>query len=208
MLTEELLTELRTVLPEDQVIEGEKNHPLGNCGNVMVIPKSEAEIIAIVQYAFKNSKSLNIQGGGTKRGCGGLNQSADILLSLSQYKGIVEHVVGDMTLTVWSGTNFKEVKDYLAQYNQKIPLDPFHPKSVTIGGVISSNDSGPKRLGYGSSRDTVIGLRVIYSDGKVIRTGGKVVKNVAGYDMNKLFYRFNGNIGCFIRSDIKAKANN
>ena len=122
-------------------------------------------------------------------------KEADILLSLTQYSGIVEHIPGDMTLTVKSGTSFKEIQSYLAQYNQKIPLDPFFLENATIGGVIAANDSGPKRLGYGSARDVVIGLRMVYPDGKVIRSGGRVVKNVAGYDMNKLYIGSMGTLG-------------
>jgi glycolate oxidase FAD binding subunit len=200
-----LLSELRTILPNKRVKEGEKNHPLGNDGKVHVIPQYEEELIAILQYVNKNSICINIEGGGTKKGFGGLNQSADLLLSLTKYKGIVEHVAGDMTVTVKSGTTFKELNDYLAQYNQKIPFDAFHPETATIGGIIAANDSGPKRLGYGSPRDAVIGLRIVYPDGKVIRTGGKVVKNVAGYDMNKLFIGSMGTLGVLSEITLKLR---
>lgn len=203
MITSELLTDLKEFIPEARVIECKQDHPLGNCGKVGVFPISEREISDILKYAYKNGLSVNVEGRGTKRGYGGLNETADILISLSEYTGIVEHVVGDMTITVRSGANFKELQDYLAVHNQRIPLDPFRPELATIGGIISSNESGPKRLGYGSSRDAVIGLRVVYPDGKVIRTGGRVVKNVAGYDMNKLFIGSMGTLG--ILSEITLK---
>jgi glycolate oxidase FAD binding subunit len=205
MILAELLSELRAILPEERVREGEKSHPLGNCGKIHVIPQSEEEIVTVLKYAAKNNKSINIEGGGTKRGFGGVNESADILLLLSEYKGIVEHVPGDMTLTVRSGTTFKELNDYLVKCNQKIPFDSFQPESATIGGIIAANDNGPKRLGYGSSRDAVIGLRIIYPDGKVIRTGGKVVKNVAGYDMNKLFIGSMGTLGVISEVTLKLR---
>ncbi|MGE7764649.1 FAD-binding oxidoreductase [Peribacillus sp. NPDC096540] len=205
MITEELLTELKAIIPEEQVIAGEQNHPLGNCGQVKVFPQTEEEIATILIYANDNGKKVFVEGGGTKRGFGGLTESADILISLTNYKGVVEHVVGDMTLTVKAGTTFKELQDYLAQHKQKISLDPFQPESATIGGIISSNDSGPKRLGYGSSRDVVIGLRLVYPDGKVIRAGGKVVKNVAGYDMNKLFIGSMGTLGVLSEVTIKLR---
>ncbi|MDA6161842.1 FAD-binding oxidoreductase, partial [Escherichia coli] len=108
-----------------------------------------------------------------------------------------------MTVTVRSGTRFKDLQDYLAKHNQKISLDPFWPENATIGGIIAANESGPKRLGYGSARDAVIGLRTVYPDGKVIRSGGRVVKNVAGYDMNKLFIGSMGTLGVISEITLK-----
>ncbi|MBU8919742.1 FAD-binding oxidoreductase [Bacillus sp. FJAT-29953] len=205
MITTELLTELQAMLSPERVIEGDKNHPLGNSGIVKVYPQTEEEIASILKFANDNGKTVNVEGNGTKKGFGGLTESADILLSLSNYKGIVEHVVGDMTLTVKAGTNFKELQEYLTQFKQKISLDPYCPESATIGGIIAANDSGPKRLGYGSSRDVVIGLRIVYPDGKVIRSGGRVVKNVAGYDMNKLFIGSMGTLGVVSEVTVKLR---
>ena len=205
MITAELLTEVRALIPGGRVVEGESDQLLGNNGVVLVYPQTEEEISAILKYANENGKKVFVEGNGTKRGFGGLSESADILLSLADYKGIVEHVVGDMTLTVKAGTNFKELQDYLAEHKQKISLDPFHPEEATIGGIVSANDSGPKRLGYGSSRDVVIGLRIVYPDGKVVRSGGRVVKNVAGYDMNKLFIGSMGTLGVFSEVTVKLR---
>lgn len=205
LITTELYTDLKALISAERVIEGDKNHPLGNSGHVKVYPQTEEEIAAILKYANDHGKKVCIEGNGTKRGFGGLMESADILLSLTNYKGIVEHVVGDMTLTVKAGTNFKELQEYLTQYNQKIALDPYCPESATIGGIIASNDSGPKRLGYGSSRDIVIGLRIVYPDGKVIRSGGRVVKNVAGYDLNKLFIGSMGTLGVISEVTVKLR---
>ncbi|MEH7331855.1 FAD-binding oxidoreductase [Neobacillus drentensis] len=205
MITAELFAELNVILPSDRIIEEKNNHPLGNSGLVKVLPQTEEEIAAILQFANEHGKKVFVEGSGTKRGFGGLIESADILLSLSNYTGIVEHVVGDMTLTVKAGTKFKELQEYLAQYNQKISLDPYCPTSATMGGIVAANDSGPKRLGYGSSRDVVIGLRIVYPDGKVIRSGGRVVKNVAGYDMNKVFIGSMGTLGVISEVTVKLR---
>ncbi|MBT2689762.1 FAD-binding oxidoreductase [Bacillus sp. ISL-47] len=200
------MSELKTILREDQLIEGEKEvHPFGNSGHVKAYPESEEDISGVLKYANSNGLTINIMGGGTKRGFGGLDEKADILLSLERYTGIVEHTPGDMTLTVKAGTPFKELQDYLAKHNQKISLDPFWPEKSTIGGVIAANESGPKRLGYGSARDAVIGLRIVYPDGKVIRSGGRVVKNVAGYDMNKLFIGSMGTLGVVSEITLKLR---
>lgn len=204
MIVTNLVTELKELVSEDQIKPGVKK-PLGNMGEVTVFPRTEEEISSLLKYANDNEKKLSIIGGGTKRGFGGLTESADIELSLSEYKGIVEHTVGDMTLTVKAGTSFKEIQDYLAQYNQTISLDPSWPEHATIGGIIAANESGPKRLGYGSARDVVIGLRTVYPDGTVIRSGGKVVKNVAGYDMNKLFIGSMGTLGVVSEVTVKLR---
>lgn len=206
MITTDLLSDLKSIVPEEQLMEGEnKNHLLGNSGQVSVYPKSEDEIANVLKYANDNGKKIAVEAGGTKRGFGGLVESADILLSMAKYKGLVEHTVGDMTLTVKAGTPFKELQDYLAEHNQKVSLDPAWPEYATVGGIIASNESGPKRLGYGASRDVVIGLRTVYPDGRVIRSGGKVVKNVAGYDMNKLFIGSMGTLGVVSELTVKLR---
>lgn len=206
MITSDLMDDLKLLINEDCIRENpESNHQLGNTGRLVVSPQSEEDITKLLNYANTNGKTISVISGGTKRGYGGLTEAEDIALSLENYKGIIEHTVGDMTLTVKAGTPFQELQDYLAKYNQKISLDPAWPESATIGGVIAANDSGPKRLGYGAARDVVIGLRIAYPDGTVIRSGGKVVKNVAGYDMNKLFIGSMGTLGVLTEVTLKLR---
>ncbi|GIN89989.1 glycolate oxidase [Siminovitchia terrae] len=196
---------LKTVVPKERFADGETDHLLGNGGSISVYPQSEEEIVNLLSYANQSGQTVSIVGAGTKRGYGGLAESADILLSLKKYNGIVEHIQGDMTVTVKAGTCFGDLQEYLADYDQRLAIDPFSPQSSTIGGIIAANDSGPKRLGYGSARDSVIGLRVVYPDGTLIRTGGKVVKNVAGYDMNKLFIGSMGTLGVLSEVTLKLR---
>lgn len=204
--TTELLAELKSFFKEERISElSSVRHPLGNSGHFIVAPQTEEEISTILNYANSHKLSISIIGGGTKRGFGGQIEKVDILLSLAHYKGVVEHTVGDMTLTVKSGTNFKALQEYLAQYNQQLAVDPCWPEYATLGGIIAANDSGPRRLGYGSARDSVIGMRMIYPDGSIIRTGGKVVKNVAGYDMNKLFIGSMGTLGVISEVTVKLR---
>ncbi|MFB5663805.1 FAD-binding oxidoreductase [Alteribacillus sp. HJP-4] len=189
----------------NDVTDTEQPHLLGNDGKASVEPASEQDIAEVLKYADENNKTVSVISGGTKRGFGGAVKELDILLSLKKYRGIIEHVPGDMTVTVKAGTPIKELQDFLAEYNQMLPLDPSWPEEATIGGVISANSSGPKRLKYGSARDHVIGLRVVRSDGTIIRTGGKVVKNVAGYDMNKLFVGAMGTLGVLTEITLKLR---
>ncbi len=206
MISTELIAGLKTVISDQQIKAGDSfDIVLGNNGHTAVFPKSEEEIAGILKYANEQGKKVNIMAGGTKRGFGGLEDVADILLSLENYQGTIEHTVGDMTLTVKSGTPFQKLQDFLAEHQQKIPLDPAQSGKATIGGVIAANDSGPKRLGYGSARDMVIGLKMIYPDGTIIRSGGKTVKNVAGYDMNKLFIGSMGTLGVISEVTLKLR---
>lgn len=200
------MTNLESILTEGNFKKVEDlNHPLGNSGDYEAYPHHEEEIINLLKYSEEMNKRIILSGGGTKRGFGGLEEKGDILINLSNYKGIVEHSVGDMTLTVKAGTTLSDIQEYLAKHRQMVPLDTSWPEYSTIGGVISANDSGPKRLRYGSARDLVIGLKVIYPDGKIIRTGGKVVKNVAGYDMNKLFIGAMGTLGVVSEITLKLR---
>ncbi|WP_042460588.1 FAD-binding oxidoreductase [Neobacillus dielmonensis] len=206
MVTDELIAKISSTYPELEIENGLVSiHPLGNDGKVVVYPQTEEEIASVLRFANENQNSVVVMAGGSKRGCGGLEESAEILLSLEKYKGIVEHTLGDMTLTVKAGTPYKEIQNYIAGFNQKIPLDPYALEYATIGGVVSANDSGPKRLGYGSARDSVIGMRIVYPDGTVIRTGGKTVKNVAGYDFNKLFIGSMGTLGVITEITLKLR---
>ncbi len=196
MVTAELLTELKAVLSGVNIIKE------GN--QITLFPKTEEEIVRTIEFCQEHKKTILIVGGGTKSSIGPTNET-DIKLSLSEYSGIVEHTVGDMTVTVKAGTRYEELQNYLAQHNQKVALDPSWSSKATIGGVIAANDSGPKRLGYGTARDSVIGLRTVYPNGKIIRSGGRVVKNVAGYDMNKLFIGSMGTLGVISEITLKLR---
>ncbi|MEI3614007.1 FAD-binding oxidoreductase [Pseudogracilibacillus sp. SO30301A] len=197
---------LEEILPKEQIKNNnEQEHPLGNGGIQLIEVLSEEDISKVLTYAHKHDKTVNVIAGGTKRGYGGSAEQADILLSLANYKGIVEHSVGDLTLTVKPGTTLKEISDELEKHGQRVALDTPWPELTTIGGIIAANDSGSKRLLYGSARDLVIGTRIVYADGRVIRTGGKVVKNVAGYDMNKLFIGSMGTLGVISEITVKLR---
>ena len=131
----------------------EQSHFLGNHGSYIAFPETEEEIASIVKTAHDHRLSVITMGGGTKRGYGGVEEKGDILLCLSACKGIVEYSPGDMTLTVRPGTTMKEIEEKLAAHKQMLPIDPAWPEYATIGGVVAANDSGAKRLRYGSARD-------------------------------------------------------
>lgn len=196
MNVSQLFHELSSVMAENKMeLNDNLGHSFGNEGYVTVFPMVEEEIVNVLKFANESGKRVVIAGNETKKGYGGIAEPAHIKLSLVNYEGVLEHTPANMTVTVKSGTNFQKLQSYLKEYEQRIPLDPKLPKEATVGGVIATNDSGPKRFGYGSARDCVIGLKMVYPDGSIIRSGGKVVKNVAGYDMNKLFIGSMGTLG-------------
>src|SRR5581483_2200314 len=109
-----------------------------------------------------------------------------ILLSLERMHRLREHTWEDMTCSVEAGCTWAAMQAELRRHGQMVALDPLCPERATIGGIIATNDSGGLRLKYGGLRDLIIGMTVVLADGTVAKTGGKVVKNVAGYDLHKL----------------------
>ncbi|MEX2414762.1 MAG: FAD-binding oxidoreductase [Paenibacillaceae bacterium] len=172
---------------------------------IIVTPGNENQVAAILQFASERSIHVVPQGGGTKDACGLCSTPVNIVLSLKNLSGILHHSVGDLIVTVLPGTTLQELQETLAQKGQFLPLDPAWPMQSTLGGIVASNASGPKRALYGSVRDHLIATRIAFSDGKIIRTGAKVVKNVAGYDMNKLFIGAMGTLGVFTELTFKIR---
>lgn len=137
--------------------------------------------------AFANHRRLTVVpvGGGTKQQWG-RGAIPDIYLSLARLDGVIEHPWQDLTCTVQAGCSWAKLEQVLARHGQFVALDPLFPDRATVGGVVASNDSGALRLRYGGLRDLVIGMTLVLADGTIAKTGGKVVKNVAGYDLAKL----------------------
>ena len=154
-------------------------------GRAVASPASTQELATLVRSADATGVGIEIRGAGTKRGWPG-SVSGDLLLETRALAGVREHSWQDLTATVGAGTIWSEMQQALAQHGQQVALDPLWPEQATVGGVIAANDSGVLRLKYGSLRDLVIGMTLVLADGTVARSGGKVVKNVAGYDLHKL----------------------
>ncbi|MGV3774465.1 MAG: FAD-binding oxidoreductase [Verrucomicrobiales bacterium] len=107
-------------------------------------------------------------------------------VELSQMSRIIEYAPEDMTITVQTGMLLKDLQDLVSQHRQWLPIDPAHG-AITLHDLLARNLSGPRRLAYGTIRDYVLGIQAVTGDGETIRSGGRVVKNVAGYDLGKLF---------------------
>jgi glycolate oxidase FAD binding subunit len=176
---------------------------LGTEPLTIVQPTVQTEIAATVRFADTSGKSVIPWGGGTGQDYGYPPTRADILLDLSQFRRILAHEPGDLTVTVEAGATLAQVQAVLAEKNQFLPLDPPYPDHATIGGIIATNAYGPSRVGYGSVRDWLIGLTVVDPQGRPVKGGGKVVKNVTGYDLPKLHVGALGTLGVIVEATFK-----
>lgn len=163
----------------------------------VVNPSDIEEVAAILTEAHAAGRSVLPVGSGSKTGWAAPPTSADLLLELTGLDRIVEHTAGDLVVRAEAGVRLDTLAERLAAADQQLALDP--PETgATVGGVLSANAAGPRRLGYGTARDLLIGITVVLADGTIARSGGKVVKNVAGYDLGKLFIGAHGTLGVVV----------
>jgi glycolate oxidase FAD binding subunit len=138
---------------------------------------------------------LLVAGSGSKLAWGRLVQKPTMLVSTQKLDRLIDHATGDLTVTVEAGMPFQRLQDQLANAHQFLPLDPLFPEQATIGGIIATADTGSFRQRYGGVRDLLLGISWVRADGLVAKAGGRVVKNVAGYDLMKLFTGSYGTLG-------------
>jgi glycolate oxidase FAD binding subunit len=149
-------------------------------------PQTPEELAGTLHRAAKDKRTILLEGAGTKRTMAGPLETADECISATGLRRVLQYEPRDLTISVEAGLPWRELTATLAQNRQMVPLDPPHADTATVGGIIASNSSGPRRLLYGTARDLVIGMRFATLEGKLVQSGGMVVKNVAGLDMAKL----------------------
>lgn len=149
-------------------------------------PADAAGVAAKLKWANSESLAVSVRGAGTKQSWSGRPSRTDVVLSTLGLNAPADHVAGDLVATVSAGASLDAVNDVLRRERQWLPLDPACSSRATIGGIISTNDSGPRRHRFGTPRDLIIGIEIALADGRIARAGGRVVKNVAGYDLSKL----------------------
>ncbi len=158
-------------------------------------PSSAQEVADALHEASSKSQTVTVTGNGSKRLMSGPVMTADVTISTAALRSVLQYEPNDLTISVESGMPFWELQRLLAQRKQMIALDPPFSGQATIGGIVASNSSGPMRRGFGTVRDLVIGMTFAMLDGKLVKTGGMVVKNVAGLDIGKLMVGSFGTLG-------------
>jgi glycolate oxidase FAD binding subunit len=163
-------------------------------------PGTAEDLAHALRCAHAAGLKVSPRGGGTKLGWGNPPAACDLVLSTARLNRVLEYAWADMTVIVEAGCRVADLQKTLAEHGQRLALDPLWPEQATIGGILATNDSGTLRARYGSLRDLVIGITVALPDGTLAKSGGKVVKNVAGYDLSKLFTGSLGTLGVIVQA--------
>ena len=167
----------------------------GMVPSVRVAPQDAAQISEVLKICTEDHAAVVPWGGGTSIGLGNRPSRVDVVLSLERFTGLIEHDDANLTATAQAGMRVAELQQILAGRHQFLAIDPPQTAEATIGGVVAANTNGPRRMHYGGVRDQVIGMKCVLATGEQVKSGGKVVKNVAGYDMCKLFTGSLGTLG-------------
>jgi glycolate oxidase FAD binding subunit len=191
----------RSILGADQVRAATPAEALAGIQPQLVIePTNELQLASALRQANDANLAVIPRGGGTKLAWGNSPLRADVILSTARLNKIIEHAWADLTVSVEAGVTIRELQSVLALHNQRLAIDVLWPKSASVGGILSTNDSGALRLRFGALRDLVIGATIALPDGTLASSGGKVVKNVAGYDLPKLVTGAFGTLGVITRA--------
>ena len=167
----------------------------GKPPSCIVYPRAQQQLAAVIATAYTNNWHVLPCGSGSKLSWGGLVKGVDIVVSTERINQLIEHAVGDLTVTVEPGMKFSDLQALLVKSRQFLALDPTAPESATIGGIVATGDTGSLRQRYGSVRDQLLGITFVRADGQIAKAGGRVVKNVAGYDLMKLLTGSYGTLG-------------
>ena len=169
-----------------------------------VVQTSDPDSICqVLRWASEQQMSVCPRGGGTLMALGNVPRRVDLVLDLSQFNHILDHQPADLTATVQAGITLQALQQELARHGQFVPLEAPLPEQATIGGIVAANASGPSRSTYGLARDWLIGISVVGANGVQTKAGGKVVKNVTGYDLNKLYVGSLGTLGVIVEATFK-----
>jgi glycolate oxidase FAD binding subunit len=194
MTSDVILEELRKVC-DDRARPAETSDEVGGVlGRYVAAPASTEEASEVLRLTARHDLRVVARGAGTKLDWGAAPSAVDVILDTTQIDGVVEYAAGDLVVVVRAGTPVETLQTTLAESSQQLALDVAHG-GATVGGTVATNISGPRRLLYGTLRDLLIGVTFVRADGVVAKAGGKVVKNVAGYDFGKLLTGSYGTLG-------------
>jgi glycolate oxidase FAD binding subunit len=205
MTATDLLDDLRQAMPDVRLLSGGADgyEVDGLRPAAVALPGDADEVAAVLRLASARGWAVVPRGGGTMIDLGNRPARLDLVLDLTRMNHVIEHRPRDLTVTVAAGMSVAALQSELANHGQMLALDPPLAQQATVGGVLAANAWGPRRQRYGTARDLLIGSRAVLADGTRVRSGGKVVKNVAGYDLNKLFIGSNGTLAVLVEATFK-----
>jgi glycolate dehydrogenase FAD-binding subunit len=207
-LPDALLDKLRAAVGAPNVLTGVELSPYvveGRTPEAAVFPGSVDEVAAVIGLAAEAARPVTPWGGGTAVSVGMPAAPGGLVLGLRRLSRLLEHEPGDLTASAEAGMTVEAFQTALRGRGQWVSLDPADARLATLGGVLAANASGPRRHLYGTARDLLIGVTVVTADGAIVRGGGKVVKNVAGYDLPKLFVGSYGTLGVIVEATVKLR---
>ncbi len=206
--TDQILHRLREMFGEDRarLFAGHSFRVTDEPERVVAFPHNIDELSEMLKLASDERWRVIPAGAGTWLTMGNRPVSFHLIVSTAQMNRVLEYEPADLTATVESGCVLSTFNQLAAGHRQTIPLDPFGDASATLGGIVSTASSGPLRCAYGTPRDWLIGIQVVHADGSVTRAGGKVVKNVAGYDLCKLYAGSFGSLAVIAEMSFKLRA--
>jgi len=202
----ELAKALESIVGAEQLLADGEARPYAVDGvvpRVVAFPGSVEEVSAVVAACGGARAAVVPWGSGVHMGLGGIPKRVEVVVALHRLSQVLDHEPGDMTSTVQAGMMLSDYQAHLGRQGQLLGLDPPGAGRATIGGILAANASGPRRLRYGTARDLLIGLRVVHADGTMTKGGAKVVKNVTGYDMNKLYVGSLGTLGVIVEATFR-----
>jgi glycolate oxidase FAD binding subunit len=174
----------------------------GVCPRAIVEPDSPESLAGLLAWSSREHLSLVMRGSGTKLAWGRRPGEIDLVVGTARLNRVLAHSHGDLTATVQAGATVAGANRELARHGQWLPLDTSF-EEATVGGAIATNESGPLRQRYGTPRDLLIGVRLATTDGRLVKAGGNVVKNVAGYDLGKLISGSCGSLAAIVSATFK-----
>ena len=169
----------------------------------VVVPEDREQVADVMRWAAASGVTVFPRGGGTKTALGNPPDSVGLVLDLSRLNRVIDYQPGDMTATVEAGITLDALQRELAAARQFVPLESPIPGRATVGGVLSTAYSGPMAHAYGPPRDCLIGIGVVGADGVPTKAGGRVVKNVTGYDLNRLYTGSLGTLAVIVEASFK-----
>ncbi|MGH7828799.1 MAG: FAD-binding oxidoreductase, partial [Candidatus Binatia bacterium] len=195
--------ELRTTLEKELGLEAIESDSRvlasyavdGKVPSLLCFPSTPEQVGAILRVCAKDEAAVIPWGGGTSMRLGNIPRRADVFVGLEKLDRLIEHDDANLTATAQAGTQVSSFQEALGRRRQFFPVDPPHPMRATLGGIVAANINGPRRMLHGGLRDLVIGMKMVLATGEQVKTGGKVVKNVAGYNLCKLFAGSLGTLG-------------